>query len=92
MGTAIVTIKIMPESPEVDLDQVKEKLAVIIKEFAGDRETKTEIEPIAFGLKALKFIFVMDESLGSPDPVAEKAETIEGVQSAEVSDVRRAIG
>ena len=92
MGTAIVTVKIMPESPEVDLTALEEKVKVMIKDFAGEGDTKTEIEPIAFGLKALKVIFVMDESLGSPDVLSEKVEALEEVNSAEISDVRRAIG
>ena len=92
MGKAIVTITVMPESPEIDLEAIKEKVAHIVREFAGEGDTKTEIEPIAFGLKALKYLFVMDEDLGSPDVAAEKVQELEGVQSAEVSDVRRAIG
>ena len=93
MGTAVVTVTVMPESPEIDLDKVKEEVAKIVREFAGDRDTKAEVEPVAFGLKALKYTFVMDESLGSPDVVAENVQSnVEGVQSAEISDVRRAIG
>ncbi|MEA3430670.1 MAG: elongation factor 1-beta [Nanoarchaeota archaeon] len=92
MGTAIATITIMPVTPDVNLDDVQVKALEMIKAFAGDRETKIEIEPIAFGLKALKILFVMDEDKGSPDIVAEKIIAIEGVQSAEVTDVRRAIG
>ena len=49
-------------------------------------------ESIGFGLKALKIIFVMDENKGSPDPVAEKISEMEGVNSAEITDVRRALG
>ena len=92
MGTAVVTVKVMPESVDVDLEQIKEKVAEIVKEFAGDRDTKAEIQPVAFGLKCLNYIFVMDEDLGSPDVVSEKIAKLEGVQSAEVTDVRRAIG
>ena len=92
MGTAVVTVKVMPESVDVDLEKIQEEVTKIVKEFAGDRDTKAEIEPVAFGLKALNYIFVMDEDLGSPDVVAEKVQELEGVQSAEVSDVRRAIG
>ncbi|MBU0615684.1 MAG: elongation factor 1-beta [Nanoarchaeota archaeon] len=92
MGTAIVTVKIMPESPEIDLDKIEKTAKEEIKAFAGEGDTKTEIEPIAFGLKAVKIIFIMDENKGSPDIVAEKIQEIEGVQSAEISDVRRAIG
>jgi len=92
MASAIVTIKIMPKSPEVDLSKVEELAKEKIVAFAGEGETKTEIEPIAFGLKALKIIFVMDETKGSPDPVAEEINNLEDVNSAEVTDVRRAIG
>ncbi|MBN1544817.1 elongation factor 1-beta [Candidatus Woesearchaeota archaeon] len=93
MGTAVVTLTVMPESPDVNLDDVQDAVAKIVREFAGERDTRASIEPIAFGLKALKYIFVMDEGLGSPDVVAEKVqEQVKGVQSAEVSDVRRAVG
>jgi elongation factor 1-beta len=92
MGTAVVTLKIMPESPETDLDKITQEVAKLVREFAGERDTKVTIEPIAFGLKCINFIFVMDEKLGSPDVVAEKIQEVKGVQSAEVSDVRRAIG
>jgi elongation factor 1-beta len=92
MGTAVVTVRVMPEAPETDLEKIKDEVTKIVKEFAGDRDTKATIEPMAFGLKCLNYIFVMDEDLGSPDVVAEKVQELEGVQSAEVSDVRRAIG
>lgn len=92
MANAIATIKIMPESPEVDLGAIEAEAKKLIADFAGEGETRTEIEPIAFGLKAVKITFVMDEQLGSPDTVSEKIATLEGVNSAEVVDVRRAVG
>ena len=93
MGVAIVTVKIMPESPETDLTKVEADAKAYIDEFTKNKgEKKVEIEPIAFGLKALKITFVMNEDLGSPDPVAEKISEYKGVNSAEISDVRRAIG
>lgn len=92
MTNVVITLKIMPESPEIDLAKIEEEAKKVIAEFAGEGETKTEIEPVAFGLKAVKIIFVMDESKGSPDPVAEKITALEGVNSAEITDVRRAIG
>jgi len=92
MANAVITVKIMPESPEVDLSKIELEAKKIIAKFAGEGETKTEIEPVAFGLKALKIIFVMDEKKGSPDPVSEKIQILEGVNSAEITDVRRAIG
>lgn len=92
MADVILTLKIMPESPEIDLAIVEEQAKKLITEFAGETETKSEQEPIAFGLKALKIVFVMDESKGSTDELENKIKEIQGVNSVEVVDVRRAIG
>ncbi|MBU0471362.1 MAG: elongation factor 1-beta [Nanoarchaeota archaeon] len=92
MANVIATIKIMPTSPEVNLEELEVKVKQKIVEFAGEGDTKTEIEPIAFGLKALKIIFIMDESLGSPDKLSDEVQTYKGVNSAEITDVRRAVG
>ena len=92
MANVIITVRIMPDSPEVDLEKIMEEAKKVIAEFAGEGETRSSIQPVAFGIKALNIIFVMDESKGSPDPVAEKIASLEGVNSAEITDVRRAIG
>lgn len=92
MANAICTVKIMPESPDIDLGKIKVDALKAIAEFAGEGDTKQEIEPVAFGLKALNITFVMDEQLGSPDVLADKITEIEGVNSAEITDVRRAVG
>lgn len=92
MAKAIVTIKIMPESPDIDLNALSVAAKEKIADFAGEGETREEIEPVAFGLKALKITFVMDEAKGSPEPVEKEIESIDGVNSVEVIDVRRAIG
>ena len=92
MTNVIVTLKIMPESPEVDLAKLQEEVKKHILEFAGEGETKFSEEPVAFGLKSVNVIFIMDEALGSPDALEETVKGTEGVQSVEVTDVRRAIG
>ncbi len=92
MANAIVTIKVMPEAPDVDLEKLSEEVNKKIADFAGEGDTRKEIEPVAFGLKALKITFVMDEAQGSPEPVEKEIEGLEGVNSVEVIDVRRAIG
>lgn len=92
MANVIITMKIMPESPEEDLAKIEEAAKEKIAEFAGEGETRTEEEPIAFGLKALKILFVSDESKGSTEELEKIVGKIKGVQSVEVVDVRRAIG
>lgn len=91
MADVIITFKIMPTSPEVDLDDVKSKIKDAISAFGGE-VGKEEIEPIAFGLNALNLIFVMDENKGSTEELEEEINKIEGVNSVECTDVRRAVG
>lgn len=92
MAQVIVTLKIMPESPEVDLAKITEEAKNKIIDFAGAGDMKIEEKPIAFGLKAINIIFVMDEAKGSTEPLEDLISEIEGVKSVEVIDVRRAIG
>ena len=92
MAQVVATLKIMPESPETDLLSIEKKAKEKIFQFSGNSQMKSEQEPIAFGLKALKITFVMEESKGSPDSLEEDIRSIEGVNSVETVDVRRAIG
>lgn len=92
MAKVVVTIKIMPESPDVDLEALEKSALEKVAHFTGNMDTKTEIEPVAFGLKAVKITFVMDEAQGGPEPVEKDVCTLDGVMSCETVDVRRAIG
>ena len=92
MANVIITLKIMPESPETDLDQLAEEAKSYISSFAGAGDMRMEQEPVAFGLKALKLTFVMDESKGSTEELENQISKIGGVNSVEVVDVRRAVG
>ncbi len=92
MAKVILTMKLMPENPEVDLEMVYSQAESMINNYTDTVEIKKEIEPVAFGLKALKVVFVVDEAKGSPDDLEKQLEGIEGVQSVETIDVRRALG
>jgi elongation factor 1-beta len=93
MANTVVTLRIMPESPEVDLEHIKTLAEAKIDTFVGKPMLKQfEIKPVAFGLRSLDIFFMMDEAKGSPDPVADDIATIEGVQSAEVTGVNRPMG
>ena len=92
MANSIVTLKIMPESPSIDLGKIESEVKKAIVKYDGEGETRTSIEPIAFGLKALKIIFVVDEKKGGTDNLEKNISKIKGVNSVEVVDVRRAIG
>ncbi len=91
MAKMLLTVKIMPESPEIDLQEIRNKAKKVSKDFGAELLDKDEIEPVAFGLKALKLMFILDEKLGSEE-LTDLLAKIENVSSAEVSDMRRTIG
>ena len=90
MGTALITLKIMPESPDSNLDELQAKAEAVIIENQG-QNPKFERQPIAFGLNAIMANFAMDESIPT-DPFETKVAEIENVSSAEITDFRRAFG
>ncbi|MCD6590009.1 elongation factor 1-beta [Candidatus Woesearchaeota archaeon] len=92
MANVVVTIRIMPTSPDVDLGVIEEEAKKKIREFTGIDEFRTSIEPIAFGLKALMITFLSPEEKGDTEPLEKELEGIEGVESIQVVDVRRAVG
>jgi elongation factor 1-beta len=90
MGTALLRIKLMPSSPEVNLEEIKEKAKEIVEKGQG-RNPKFEEELIAFGLKALIVSFDIDEEQ-ELEPIEEGLKNIENINSAQVIDMRRAFG
>jgi len=90
MGIALVKLKVMPESLDVDLEALKTKIEELIGSEV-DSKINYEEEDIAFGLKALITGFSLDESK-EIDPIQAKLTELEEVKSAEVSDFRRAFG
>lgn len=85
MGEVALTVKIMPESMEIDLEKLQSRLEGIIPESV--KIMGTEVVPVAFGLKALLINLVMPDE--SPDELIEKISDTEGVGRAEIEKVGR---
>jgi len=90
MGIAAVKIKVMPSSPDTDLEEIKEEIK-ILSETAGAKNLSITEEPIAFGLTALILFFAWDESQ-EIESFEEKLRSLDNVNSVEVIDMRRAFG
>jgi elongation factor 1-beta len=90
MGIAAVKIKIMPTSPDVNLDEIQEKAKKII-EKEGGKNCSFEVEPIAFGLSALIAFFAWQEEK-EIESLEEELKKIEDVNSIQIIDMRRAFG
>lgn len=86
-GIVGVKVKLMPESPSVNLEKIEAKARKIIEENNGTNK-EYSIEPIAFGLKALIVFFFFDEA-GDTSYIEEKLSQIPEVQSAQIIDLRK---
>jgi len=86
----LLIYKIMPSSPEADLEKIKKEAKKILEEKEAQKVYFKE-EPIAFGLSAIKAGFDLDEK-HALDPIQAALEKIEHVSSVEVDDMRRAFG
>lgn len=81
MGQVAITLKVMPESPEVDIGRLKEE----IRNSVDVQEIKEE--PIGFGLVALKVLIVLQDSSGGTDTIEHTISEISGVGSVDTEDV-----
>ena len=90
MATVILIVKLMPESPESNLESIK-KSAQSLMEAEGAKSISFEEKPIAFGLKAIFIKFALDEAKGT-DIVESKLSSIKEVSSVTIEDYRRAFG
>jgi elongation factor 1-beta len=90
MGITLLKIKIMPISPEENLEKIKEEAQKIVEKNEG-KKCRFEEEPIAFGLKAVILFFEIDESQ-ELEIIEEELNEIKNVNSVKVEDMRRAFG
>ncbi len=91
MATVYITFRVMPDGVDTDLTVLEEKVKEKIT-GAGGNIAKFEHNPVAFGLKALDVTFSMDEDKGDTESLEGDVAGVEGAQSVQVTDVRRAIG
>jgi|WetSurMetagenome_2_1015567.scaffolds.fasta_scaffold04385_10 elongation factor 1-beta len=82
MGSVAVIMRVMPESPDVDLENLKTALK---QKLPGIQDMK--IEPIGFGLKAIKFAAIINDAGGETDALEKSLSTIPGVERAEIIEV-----
>jgi len=82
MGSVAVILRVMPESPEIDIEDLKRALRV---KLPGIQEIKEE--PIGFGLKALKVLAVVNDAGGETDAIEKSLNQVPGVERAEIIEV-----
>jgi elongation factor 1-beta len=81
------TMRIMPEGPEVDLSKIQKSVGDIIARYG--KMHQAEIKPVAFGLKALEVVMLLNDGKGGIDDIESAVAKLPGVGSAETTDVNR---
>jgi elongation factor 1-beta len=87
MGDVAAAIKVMPESPDIDLETLQESLETALPE--GAEISGTEEEEVAFGLTALIPTVIVPDEEGGTEAVEEAFADVENVESVEVENVGR---
>ncbi|GAB7091773.1 elongation factor 1-beta [Halorubrum luteum] len=87
MGDVAAKIKVMPNSPEVDLDELQERLEESLPQGAKIRGF--ERDDVAFGLVALLPTVIVPDGAGGTEAVEEAFEGVDDVESVSVENVGR---
>ncbi len=83
MGSVAITLRVMPDDPETDLERIK---ARIRQSLEGSLRDLRE-EPVAFGLKAILAVAVVSDAEGGSDRLEQSLAAIPGVGSVETVGV-----
>ncbi len=90
MGDAkvLVVVKVYPSDVNINLDELVKKIESALPE--GYEIARKAIEPIAFGLNALKlYILMPEETEGGTSKLEEILSSVEGVSEYEIEAVHR---
>lgn len=87
MANVVVTFKLMPDSPERNIKELRQKIGETLAKFG--KIYKESIEPIAFGLNAIVFSVITLEKEGGTEPMEQALKAIHGIADVQVTDVTR---
>ncbi|MGM0591168.1 MAG: elongation factor 1-beta [Halobacteriota archaeon] len=87
MGKVAAKMKVMPRSPEIDLDELQDLLEESLPE--GAKINGFERDDVAFGLVALLPTVIVADDAGGTEAVEEAFTGVDGVESVAVENVGR---
>jgi elongation factor 1-beta len=87
MGEVAVQLKIMPNSPDVDLKDLSDRITSQVADYG--RLYSCDEQPIAFGLKALIITVIVEDKEGGTEAVESSISEIDEVESVQVVAVTR---
>lgn len=89
MGKVVVTVKVLPDSPERNIEELSKKAQDILSKHG--QMYKKQIQPIAFGINAIVLSFIMIEGVVKPEDLEVELKKIHGVGDAQLSDVTKLV-
>ncbi|PSQ32749.1 elongation factor 1-beta [Halobacteriales archaeon SW_12_69_24] len=87
MGKVAARMKVMPQSPDVDLDALQDRLENALPE--GAKISRVDREDVAFGLVAVFPTVIIPDEAGGTDAVEDAFGSVEAVESVDVDEVGR---
>ena len=87
MGKVAARMKVMPQSPDVDLDALQDRLENALPE--GAKISRVDREDVAFGLVAVFPTVIIPDEAGGTDAVEYAFGSVEAVESVDVDEVGR---
>jgi len=87
MGKVAAQLKVMPQNPEIDLDELEERLADALPE--GAEIQGFERDDVAFGLIALLPTVIVADEAGGTEAVEDAFRDVTDVESVSVESVGR---
>ncbi len=85
MTDVILTLRVMPTSVDVNLDELEKKLTELVK------PQKIVREPIAFGLVALMVTKIVPDAGDELEKLESLIKTLNEVQGTEVVEITRSL-
>jgi len=82
MGEVAVQLKIMPNSPDVDLKGLSNQITSQVAQYG--RIYSCEVQPIAFGLKAMMLTVIIEDKEGGTGALEASISEIDKVESVQV--------
>jgi len=86
MGKVVALVRIMPESIDVDMKKLEADLKKKVPSIQD-----VGVEPIGYGLSALKIAVIVNDEEGGTDAVEKALSEVPGVSQAETVCVNRMI-
>lgn len=83
MGLVAVTLRILPEDADVDIESLKTS----VREVLGGALRDLQERPLAFGIKAIEAVVVVDDASGGSDAIEQSVSNVAGVGTVEAIDV-----